>query len=927
MAIKDTKTPDNMQPSIESEKSKAKQSRLALIAGLTVIFGIVLIIVMIFMQKSQIEENNVTTNIAMDELQDNVDKLDTSTTDLKTQLEAMLSQLNSMDSIIQNNKDTVESINVAANKSGENIASAEEDIKALQKTLNDYISKFEEQTTNTNTEVKKQFETVNNDITKMLEIVNDNNKVQSDNYKELSKQMEKTLKDINSFVNNLSDENKKQYAELTEQVTSFQTDLDKYLKNFESALNTTISNKFKELNAQIDVSIKELSENTSKSFEDTKKQLETTTNLLSETVEELNNANVSQYEDLSQQITDTNKNLENLITALSKQEDEHYKDVIETLNSQNDELNLVIETKFNQLNATLQEDVDGINTHLDTVQNDINDAKNDIQNLLNDIDKNQTADIKEKFDTIQGEFETIKNDFDSTLSKIEGLIAALSKQNEEEHAETIKKLTDVKNNLTDLNTQMSEDLNNQLTNMQADYTQQIGDLQKNVTTSLDKQTTSITNSLDTNINNQTTSLTNSLNNNNEEIKRLIESTNDKVDDYKEAVDQSFTSVRNTKKLLVYTLLTYKANVAEGTEGVPTFQQIADAIKLLGTKSELADIVIQEVTDEDNITEDKIMAGKSVTKSRITNNNGTYSKTSQTVNGTATSDANAEPSQILENYSGYVNGQKVDGTMKNHGAVSVNFTKAVQQATLDSGYYDGITIDIKDLYNIGYTDGIKDADKTINYSTVVISPGTHGKFTSDNSTESKTFTGPSYSGFTMDVTPIGVYKLSGWDTTLSNDGTIYMTAHWVKNEKTSTTIKNFNDGSYYFGKDYVTSITLTAHNSAVKGTYDGRGGRWTDNPNQISNETRTLTAFSEYDLYVNGKYWKTISCSNTFTGLGTKSEVEKMAFYDTFVYSYYYKWEVDATNTITFDEPVRYLTIKEKSVSSTSDVTIERYLDE
>ncbi len=154
MDTKNTKTPDNMQPSIESEKSKAKQSRLALIAGLTVIFGIVLIIVMIFMQKSQIEENNVTTTIAMDELQENVDTLDTATEDLRSQLETMLTQLDSMDSVIQNNKETVESINTTAADSGENIARAEEDIAKLQSTLNDYIQKFEAQTSNTNTEVK-----------------------------------------------------------------------------------------------------------------------------------------------------------------------------------------------------------------------------------------------------------------------------------------------------------------------------------------------------------------------------------------------------------------------------------------------------------------------------------------------------------------------------------------------------------------------------------------------------------------------------------------------------------------------------------------------------------------------------------------------------------------------------------------------------
>ena len=224
------------------------------------------------------------------------------------------------------------------------------------------------------------------------------------------------------------------------------------------------------------------------------------------------------------------------------------------------------------------------------------------------------------------------------------------------------------------------------------------------------------------------------------------------------------------------------------------------------------------------------------------------------------------------------------------------------------------------------EGLQSAE-TVKYSKIVISPGEHGKFTSDNSTASKTFSGPSYTGFTMDVTPIGAYKLTGWDTTISGDGTISMTAHWVADELVSTTIYSFQSGSYYYGKDYVTSITLNAYNSSSKSTGDGQGHTFTDNENQISNEIRSVTAAASYDLYVNGEYWQTISCSNTTTEYGTKSEVTKIYTDGHWLYSYMYSWSSSATTTITFDEPVRYLTIVANSVDKTADVTVERYIDE
>ena len=457
--------------SLASEKSKAKQQRLALIAGLTITFGIVLIIVLIFMQKSQIEENNVVTTMSIDKLQENVDTLDSSTEELRTQLEGMLEQLNSMDSVIQTNKETVESINTTATGSGENIARAEKDILALQKTLSEYIKQFESETTNTNSEIKEQFNTVNNDVEKLLQEINNNNDNQTTNYKELSSQMDKTLKDMNSFIEKLSKENDTQYKELTKQTEEFETKLNEYLETF----NT-------------------------------------------------------------------------------------------------------------ELNATIKEDIDGVNTHLDTVQNDIATTKKEITDLLNDIDNKQTQDLQTKFDAIQKHLNDMTTHYDEVLADITDLINKLSAQNKKEFEDTINKLTSVQTDLTTLNNDIADEMNTTLSNMQKDYTKQITDLQTNVNNSFDNVETQIANTnseinekLDTqnsyldqkfdgltqNFNDKLEIAITNSNSDTEELKKMLE-------DYQQEVKQSFTSVSNGKRTLHATLLTkynqMGAGVPKGADG-------------------------------------------------------------------------------------------------------------------------------------------------------------------------------------------------------------------------------------------------------------------------------------------------------------------------------------------------------------------------
>lgn len=56
----------------------------------------------------------------------------------------------------------------------------------------------------------------------------------------------------------------------------------------------------------------------------------------------------------------------------------------------------------------------------------------------------------------------------------------------------------------------------------------------------------------------------------------------------------------------------------------------------------------------------------------------------------TSDANASNAQILEGYSGYVNGEKINGSMANKGALTYNSSENTQANTIN-GYVSSITV--------------------------------------------------------------------------------------------------------------------------------------------------------------------------------------------------------------------------------------------
>ena len=390
----------------------------------------------------------------------------------------------------------------------------------------------------------------------------------------------------------------------------------------------------------------------------------------------------------------------------------------------------------------------GINTHLDTVQKDITNTKKEINNLLEKIDENNTNDLQNKFETVQKHLNDITIHFNETLVNIETLIENLSKQNKTEYESTISTLTSVHANLKELSETNSQKMSKELSDMQSSYIEKIslfendvkesfGDVKEKlsetntaISEKMDEQSKDLNDKLDTTNGNILDKLGTVIDKQGTDSKDL----NEKIDTLNQKIDDSFTSVSNGKKLLASTLLTYRLTVAQDAK----FEEIAKSIEELGNQRNANENAVYILNNSDNITADKILAGRAITKSEVVEENGSYTTKESVISGTATSDANAGAAQILKGYSGYVNGNKINGSMANNGAVSktigvggsytipagyhngsgkvsfsqsagtasitANTNRGTQTYNINANYYNKVTINQETLYTTAYNAG-------------------------------------------------------------------------------------------------------------------------------------------------------------------------------------------------------------------------------
>lgn len=206
---------------------------------------------------------------------------------------------------------------------------------------------------------------------------------------------------------------------------------------------------------------------------------------------------------------------------------------------------------------------------------------------------------------------------------------------------------------------------------------------------------------------------------------------------------------------------------------------------------------------------------------------------------------ATEADIIEGKTAYNGGEELVGTMPEHGRVTVNFTKAALRQTLAAGHYQQITIDTNQAYLDGYAEGKTYTTTQNSYNTIIVSPG-EGTF-ADGTTAAKTFTGPNYTGLTMDVTPPDSHIFDRWNISVSGTS-INMTAAYKKMVLRNQSYPKYHAGELILNTIKTTKLTFKAWSADIH-----LGG---------PNEWAYVNAV--YDIYVDGELYQTLTVSTNVT---------------------------------------------------------------
>lgn len=384
----------------QENQDKQKKQRIGIIAGITI--AIIVIIALILGLRKQASDNNELTTTAIDELQTEVTEVDGAADGLKTQLDDMLTQLDTMDQVINKNKETVESIDTVSGGSSENIKRVEQDAIELQNTLNDYIKEFETTTNETNASTKEQFEKVNKEIEDMLNTINNNNEQQNTNYKDLQSQMKSTLESLNKTLDTLSKENQKQYEDLSKQVKTFEDSLNKYLEETNKELNETIQKDVDGINTHLDEVQADIA-NTKQEITDLMNAIDAKQTA---DIQAKFDAIQKHLDDITAHFDETLANITDLINKLSEQNAQEFADTIAKLTSVQSDLTTLNNQNTDALSTQLKNMQADYTSRLEALENSVNNSFNDVNTKIEEGQTSVEESIKNLRDDVTNNFKT-----------------------------------------------------------------------------------------------------------------------------------------------------------------------------------------------------------------------------------------------------------------------------------------------------------------------------------------------------------------------------------------------------------------------------------------------------------------------------------------------------------------------------------------
>lgn len=438
---------------------------------------------------------------------------------IKSNLLEMEDQLGIIEETVNISKESINSVDTNITRQDDSISTNFDD---LHQNINTTVNNITVDTS----ALSKQLTEAKDALSLTMEVINETQN--ADALNKYTAIIEK-LNNTKSEINNLQEDNKKQYESVTKDIKNFSDKLNEYLKDTDETERAFITECFEKLNTNVD----ESTESITTDIDDLSTQLSKSTQDIIDFVEKTHEGQLEDfqkgYDSLMESLTTIETDLTTLEAKMSEESTATQNQITEfqvALNNHINEfdtnLNTTLITDFDAVNKNIADSKTAILGSLDDISSDVSDAKTEIIDLLNELNENELADIQSRFNNLQTTLTNITIHFDTTLSDINTLIVNLSIQNADEYNATIEKLTNVQNNLINVNTTNKASLVNSLTSMQNDYVSLIGNLSDNIALSftnlgdqvaqcnenlsnkMDTMSQTLTSNVDNNIANQNT---------------------------------------------------------------------------------------------------------------------------------------------------------------------------------------------------------------------------------------------------------------------------------------------------------------------------------------------------------------------------------------------------------------------------------------
>ncbi len=389
-----------------------KKKRLAIGA---LILGIAIIVILSIVQLVKVGKEYKAEKEQIAAVKESASQLSDATNNLQNEMEEMLLQVDTMNAIIDVDKEMITKISSTTDDSSQTLAELEQKTTNLQKVLNQYLEEYKNSVNQTNEEILNSFDEINKDFDNINNIIANDNNQRNENYKTLKEAIEKTQNDVTNLLNKLSKQNKDEFKKLTEQITKFDEDLNVYMEDAKKKLLVTLDENYVQLNEHMDVVQGDLSlarqdiidilnaiaDAKSADYNDKFKSLEEHLDLVT-----------THFDEMLAELTD-------VINNLSAQNAEEHKQAIENLSAMQASLTDVENSSFNKMREDFTNAQKDYNEKIEKLGANVSEEFANTQAKLQNADEYRIGVISNANSAINKQFADNNNEINSLNKNLE----------------------------------------------------------------------------------------------------------------------------------------------------------------------------------------------------------------------------------------------------------------------------------------------------------------------------------------------------------------------------------------------------------------------------------------------------------------------------------------------------------------------------